>query len=167
VFIFCYSTASGPALMSTQLPIQWVSGTISLGVKRQGHEAHHWLASSAEVKNGRLHPKIFSAMATETAKEHMNRLTNRKMTMSSIWAMEGRKSLGSVCYFFLSCVRAQFSWSHNFGTIKFTLAELIDFRCQPGIFILIYILLRSRDSSVGIATGYGLDDHGGREFESR
>jgi hypothetical protein len=26
---------------------------------------------------------------------------------------------------------------------------------------------RSRDSSVGIATGYGLDDQEGREFESR
>jgi hypothetical protein len=26
---------------------------------------------------------------------------------------------------------------------------------------------RSRDSSVGTATGYGLDDHGGWEFESR
>jgi hypothetical protein len=25
----------------------------------------------------------------------------------------------------------------------------------------------SRDSSVGIANGYGLDDRGGREFESR
>jgi hypothetical protein len=25
----------------------------------------------------------------------------------------------------------------------------------------------SRDSSVGIATGYGLDEQGGREFESR
>jgi hypothetical protein len=27
--------------------------------------------------------------------------------------------------------------------------------------------IRSRDSSVGIATGYGLDDQGEREFESR
>jgi hypothetical protein len=27
--------------------------------------------------------------------------------------------------------------------------------------------LWSRDSSVGIATGYGLDDQGGGEFESR
>jgi hypothetical protein len=30
-----------------------------------------------------------------------------------------------------------------------------------------YSRLRSRDSSVGIATGYGLDDQGEREFESR
>jgi hypothetical protein len=28
-------------------------------------------------------------------------------------------------------------------------------------------LLRSRDSAVGIATGYGLDDRGGLEYESR
>jgi hypothetical protein len=30
-----------------------------------------------------------------------------------------------------------------------------------------YILEKSRDSLVGIATGYGLDDQGGQEFESR
>jgi hypothetical protein len=29
------------------------------------------------------------------------------------------------------------------------------------------VLIGSRDSSVGIATGYGLDDQGEREFESR
>jgi hypothetical protein len=29
------------------------------------------------------------------------------------------------------------------------------------------IIVRSQDSSVGIATGYGLDDQGEREFESR
>jgi hypothetical protein len=27
--------------------------------------------------------------------------------------------------------------------------------------------ISSRDSSLGIATGYGMDDHGGREFESQ
>jgi hypothetical protein len=31
----------------------------------------------------------------------------------------------------------------------------------------ITIVPMSRDSSVGIATDYGLDDHGGWEFESR
>jgi hypothetical protein len=29
------------------------------------------------------------------------------------------------------------------------------------------IIIGNRDSSVGIATGYGLDDQGEREFESR
>jgi hypothetical protein len=32
---------------------------------------------------------------------------------------------------------------------------------------MIHSFQRSRDSSVGIATGYGLDEQEGREFESR
>jgi hypothetical protein len=35
------------------------------------------------------------------------------------------------------------------------------------LFYTFIIFVRSRDSSVGIATGYGLDDQGEREFESR
>jgi hypothetical protein len=34
-------------------------------------------------------------------------------------------------------------------------------------YILLYMKKRSRDSLVGIATGYGLDDQGEREFESQ
>jgi hypothetical protein len=34
-------------------------------------------------------------------------------------------------------------------------------------FIRPYVFMRSRDSSVGIATDYGLDDQEGHEFESR
>jgi hypothetical protein len=41
---------SWPALRTTQTPIQWVSGDISLGVKRPGREADHSPPSSAEVK---------------------------------------------------------------------------------------------------------------------
>jgi hypothetical protein len=40
-------TAVGP----TQLPIQWVPGALSLGVKRPRREADHSLPSSAEVNN--------------------------------------------------------------------------------------------------------------------
>jgi hypothetical protein len=36
-----------------------------------------------------------------------------------------------------------------------------------GVLCVPMYLTRSRDSSVGIATGYGLDDQGEREFESR
>jgi hypothetical protein len=39
-------TALGP----TQPPIQWVPGTLSLGVKLPGREADHSFPSSAEVK---------------------------------------------------------------------------------------------------------------------
>jgi hypothetical protein len=47
---FLFSTSSRPALGSTQPPIQWVPGALSLGVKRPGREANHSLPTSAEVK---------------------------------------------------------------------------------------------------------------------
>jgi hypothetical protein len=40
-------TALGP----TKPPIQWITGSFSLGVKRPGREADHSPPSSAEVKN--------------------------------------------------------------------------------------------------------------------
>jgi hypothetical protein len=46
-----FSTASRPALWPTQPPTQWVSGALSLGVKRQGSEVDHSPPSRAEVKN--------------------------------------------------------------------------------------------------------------------
>jgi hypothetical protein len=42
---------SRPALGSTQLPIQWVPGALSLGVMQPGREADRSPPSSAEVKN--------------------------------------------------------------------------------------------------------------------
>jgi hypothetical protein len=48
--IFFFTTASRPALGPPQPPIQWVSGTLSLGVKQPGRDADHSLPSSAEVK---------------------------------------------------------------------------------------------------------------------
>jgi hypothetical protein len=49
--IFLFTTVSRPALGPTQPPIQWVSGAVSLGVKRPGCEADHSLPSNAEFKN--------------------------------------------------------------------------------------------------------------------
>jgi hypothetical protein len=49
--IFLFSTVFRLALEPTQPPIQWVLGTLSLGVKWQGHEADHSFPSIAEVKN--------------------------------------------------------------------------------------------------------------------
>jgi hypothetical protein len=49
--IFLFTTASRTALGPTEPPIQWVSGALSLRVKRPGREADHSPPSSAEVKN--------------------------------------------------------------------------------------------------------------------
>jgi hypothetical protein len=48
--ILLFTTASRMALGPTQPPIQWVPGSLSLGVKRPGREAYHSPPSSAEVK---------------------------------------------------------------------------------------------------------------------
>jgi hypothetical protein len=48
---FLFTTASRTALGPTQPPIQWVRGSLSLGVKRPGCEADHSPPPSAEVKN--------------------------------------------------------------------------------------------------------------------
>jgi hypothetical protein len=48
--IFLFTTASRTALVSTQPPIQWVPGALSLGVKRPRREADQSPPSSAEVK---------------------------------------------------------------------------------------------------------------------
>jgi hypothetical protein len=49
--IFLFITVSRTALGYTQPPIQWVTGVLSLGVKRPGREGDHSPPSSAEVKN--------------------------------------------------------------------------------------------------------------------
>jgi hypothetical protein len=48
--IFLFTTASRTSLGPTQLPIQWVPGALSLGIKRLGREADHSSQSSFEVK---------------------------------------------------------------------------------------------------------------------
>jgi hypothetical protein len=44
-----FDTTSRPGLETTQPPIQWVPGALSLGVKRPEHKADHSHPSSAEV----------------------------------------------------------------------------------------------------------------------
>jgi hypothetical protein len=50
--IFLFSIASSPVLGPTQPTIQWVSRSLSSGLKRPGREADHSPPSTAEVKNG-------------------------------------------------------------------------------------------------------------------
>jgi hypothetical protein len=52
---FLYSTSSRPALGSTQLPMQWVPGAFSSGVKRPGREADHSPPANADVKKISVH----------------------------------------------------------------------------------------------------------------
>jgi hypothetical protein len=49
---FAFSTASIPALVSTQPPIQCAPRAVSLRVKQLGYEADHSLPSIAQNKNG-------------------------------------------------------------------------------------------------------------------
>jgi len=48
---FLLNTASRLALGPMKLPVQWVSGALSLGVKWPGREADHSPPSSAKVKD--------------------------------------------------------------------------------------------------------------------
>jgi hypothetical protein len=49
---FLFSTSFRPTVGSIQPPIQWVPGTLSLGVKLPGREADHTPPASAKVNNG-------------------------------------------------------------------------------------------------------------------
>jgi hypothetical protein len=51
LYLLPFTTVSRQDLGSTQPPLQWVSGALSLEVKRPGREADHSPPSSADVKN--------------------------------------------------------------------------------------------------------------------
>jgi hypothetical protein len=49
--IFLFATMSRPALGPTQLPIHWVPGALTLGLKWPGCDVDHSPPSSAEANN--------------------------------------------------------------------------------------------------------------------
>jgi hypothetical protein len=77
--IFLFTTASRMALGSTQPPIQWVPGALSLEVKRPGHEADHSPPSSAEVKNA------WSYISTPPIHLHGVVLSKRRYNFTFSW----------------------------------------------------------------------------------
>jgi hypothetical protein len=52
---FLFSTESRSVLGPTELPIKWVPGALSQGVKRQGREAYHSPQTSTEVDKMRIY----------------------------------------------------------------------------------------------------------------
>jgi hypothetical protein len=78
--IFLIITTSRPALGPTQLPTQWMPGTLSLGVKRQGCEPDHPPPPSADVKNGGAIPPlphVCSQRAASLINHKVEKLFNR------------------------------------------------------------------------------------------
>jgi hypothetical protein len=87
--IYLFTTASRLSLGPTQLSIQWVSGTISTGVKRSRREADHSHPPSATVKNAWIYTSTpqYDFMAWYLVK-HSDNFT---FTFNKIWM--GKKHL--------------------------------------------------------------------------
>jgi hypothetical protein len=75
--IFIFTTVSRLALGPTQLPIQWVSGALSLGVKRPGREADHSPPYSTKIKNAWSYTSTpqYAFMAWCSVKKHRDNYT--------------------------------------------------------------------------------------------
>jgi hypothetical protein len=71
--IFLFPTLSRLVNRSTQSHIQWVPGTLSLGVKWLGYETDCSPPSSAEVKNGVMppHPHMCSWHSAYLSTRHI------------------------------------------------------------------------------------------------
>jgi hypothetical protein len=65
-----------------------------------------------------------------------------------------------------SCVVCHVSTARVVSCLAYSLALMMETRCSSN-FTRLHNIIGSRDSLVCMATGYGLDDQGQREFESR
>jgi len=101
-------TTSRLALGPTQPPIQWVTGALSLGVKRPGRKADHSLPSSTEVKNAWSYtstpPYVF--MVLQTA-----------LRFPSVWSTE--TLVVSHDIFIQILFKKYIEWTHN-GEVVFS-----------------------------------------------
>jgi hypothetical protein len=77
----------------TQLPIQWIPRSLSLGVKQQGHEADHLPPSSANVKECvelYLHSPQYTFMVwCSVKKQHRDNFTFTFLPLPEIYSLEG------------------------------------------------------------------------------
>jgi hypothetical protein len=64
---FLFSTPSRQVMGPTQLPIQWVTGALSPGVKLPGREADHSPQTSAKVKNTWIYMFILLYVSSRNA----------------------------------------------------------------------------------------------------
>jgi hypothetical protein len=87
--IFVFTTASRAAPALTQPPMQWVTGTLSLGVKRPRREADHSPPSSAEDKNAWSYTSTpqyaFMAWCLLKHRDNLKQNENMSMQMREIW----------------------------------------------------------------------------------
>jgi hypothetical protein len=74
--IFLFATTSRPVLGPSQPPIQWVPGTLFLGLKQSRHEADHSPPPSAEIKNAWSYTSIPSVPSLHGSQlKHRNNFT--------------------------------------------------------------------------------------------
>jgi hypothetical protein len=99
-FIICilYRIILGP----TQPPIQWVPGTLSLGVKRSGREADHSPPSSTEVKNALNYTstptiRLYGVVLYPQGKSHQYPLDGRLGGAQSRSGRSGKEKVISRC----------------------------------------------------------------------
>jgi hypothetical protein len=105
LFLFAIAV-SRPALGPTQPPVQWVSGTLSPGVKRPEREADHSPSSSEEVKNTWIYTSIppYTFMAWCLGNNSNNFTFMRDFRSTRRWKFKSTSSAG---YLVASIFRVQ------------------------------------------------------------
>jgi hypothetical protein len=87
--IFLFTTASRTALGTTQPPIQWIRGALSLGVKWPERKADHSSPSSTEVKECvglYLHSSNTPSWRGDQLKKHRDNFTCYLYLYISVWS---------------------------------------------------------------------------------
>jgi hypothetical protein len=127
--IFLLTTASRTALGPTQPFIQWVTGTLSLGVERPGREADHSPLSSAEVKEPL--PQYIMAWCSVNCIIHLDKIMTQEIVTLYFYVTDP-----------LFCARDK--TIHKFRDS----IRIKPFRLRPKQFLRLFLPYRCADSSV-------------------